>query len=624
MAWLGSPGGVAKEASPTPLKWAVQTLSGVTTPGLPPVNGHIHVDQFGYLPDEHKVAVISDPEKGFNEGDHFAPGPVLELRRAPDGKCVYRAAPEPFNRGRIDRVSGDRGWWFDFTTVTEPGEYYVFDPGLGVRSHVLRIGPGVYRDVLRAAVRVFYYQREATAHAAPWAEAPWQDGPAFLQDRAVRAVWAKQDPSTARDLSGGWMDAGDTNKYPPFLSETIHPLLYAWRANPAVFTDDFNVPESGNGLPDLLDEVKWELDWLIKMQDADGGVFVKMGTIEYGATWPLSTDRHQRYYGPKCSGSTIVTAGVLAHAARVCGSFDPWKAFAADLRERAERAWVWYRTHPRSYDCDSGEIKAGSANLDAAEQDRAEAVAAMHLWALTAKPEYHEAFRKQVGAMRQLSGKVWSPYEMGAAEALLEYRTLPGADRETSNRISGALTRSVSSRQFMPQDGEDELYRAWMPDACYHWGSNRVRACYGIVAEAAVTYGLAGTLGDRLRQRALDMLHELHGVNPLDLVYLTNMGRYGAEVSAKHLYHEWFRSEPPPGYLVGGPNRSYGGDLEWLKRQPPAKAYADFNEGWPANSWELSEPGIYYQACYIRLLADFVRPGNPPDSGSSGLVKKGD
>ena len=255
MAWLGSPGGVAKEASPTPLKWAVQTLSGVTTPGLPPVNGHIHVDQFGYLPDEHKVAVISDPEKGFNEGDHFAPGPVLELRRAPDGKCVYRAAPEPFNRGQIDRVSGDRGWWFDFTTVTEPGEYYVFDPGLGVRSHVLRIGPGVYRDVLRAAVRVFYYQREATAHAAPWAEAPWQDGPAFLQDRAVRAVWAKQDPSTARDLSGGWMDAGDTNKYPPFLSETIHPLLYAWRANPAVFTDDFNVPESGNGLPDLLDEV---------------------------------------------------------------------------------------------------------------------------------------------------------------------------------------------------------------------------------------------------------------------------------------------------------------------------------------------------------------------------------
>jgi hypothetical protein len=482
----------------------------------------------------------------------------------------------------------------------------------------VRIGTGVYRDVLRAAVRVFYYQREATAHTAPWAEAPWQDGPSFLQDREARAVWAKTDPSTARDLSGGWMDAGDTNKYPPFLSEVIHPLLYAWRANPAVFSDDLNIPESGNGLPDLLDEVKWELDWLIKMQDADGGVFVKMGTVEYASTWPPSTDRRPRYYGPKCSGATIVTAGVLAHAARVYGNFEPWKEFAAGLRERAERAWTWYRTHPRSYDCDSGEIKAGLANLNQVEQDRAEAVAAMHLWALTAKPEYQEAFNKQIGSLRQLAEDVWSPYQMGAAEALLEYRTLPGADLATCERIGGALTRSLTSKQFMPQNGAGELYRAWMPKSCYHWGSNQIRACQGIVAEAAVTYGLAGARRDRLRQRALDMLHALHGVNPLDLVNLTNMGRCGAEVSARHLFHEWFRHEPPPGYVVGGPNQSYSGELTWLKHQPPAKSYADFNDGWPANSWEFSEMGIYYEACYIRLLADFVPAGSPAGPGSSG------
>ena len=328
---------------------------------------------------------------------------------------------------------------------------------------MVRIGPGVYRDVLRAAARMFYYQREATAHDAPWAEAPWQDGPAFLQDREARALWEKQDPSTARDLSGGWMDAGDTNKYPTFLSEVIHPLLYAWRANPGAFTDDLNIPESGNGLPDLLDEVKWELDWLTKMQDADGGVFIKMGTVENNATWPLSTDRHQRYYGPKCSAATIVTAGVFAHAARVFGQFEPWRAFSVELSGRAERAWAWYTTHPRSYDCDSGEIKSGGANLNAVEQDRAEAVAAMHLWALTGKPVYHEAFKKQVGAMRQIAEDVWSPYEMGAAEALLDYRTLPGADPAVSERISDALTQSFSSPLFMPQDGAGELYRAWMP-----------------------------------------------------------------------------------------------------------------------------------------------------------------
>jgi hypothetical protein len=587
---------------------------GATLPSLPPVTSHIHVDQFGYLPDELKVAVVSDPQKGANANDHFSVGSSLELRQVADGKVAYRGPAEQFKGGKTDPISGDRGWWFDFSAIRQPGEYYVYDPKLGVRSHLVRIGPGVYRGVLRAAVRVFYYQREATAHTAPWAEAPWQDGPAFRQDRETRAVWAKQDPATARDLSGGWMDAGDTNKYPPFLSEVIHPLLYAWRANPAAFTDDFNVPESGNGLPDLLDEVKWELDWLGKMQDADGGVFIKMGTVVYDSDWPPSTDRHPRYYGPKCSGATIVTAGVFAHAARVFGQFGPWRAFSAELAGRAERAWIWYTTHPHSYDCDSGEIKAGSANLNAAGQDRAEAVAAMHLWALTGKPEYHEAFKKQVGAMRQLTDDVWSPYEMGAAEALLDYRMLPGADPAVSDRISRALTRSMDSPLFMPQDGEGELYRAWMPDSCYHWGSNRVRACHGIVATAAVDYNLAGARSPRLRQRALDMLHALHGVNPLDLVYLTNMGRYGAETSVKRIYHQWFRGEPPPGYLVGGPNKDYGGKIEWIKHQPPAKAYADTNEGWPADSWEMSEPAIYYQACYIRLLVDFVKPGKMSDS----------
>jgi hypothetical protein len=580
---------------------------GVAIPALPPVTSHIHVDQFGYLPDETKMAVVSDPQNGFNAADHFTVSSTLELRQVADGKIVFRGPAVLFDDGKTDSISGDRGWWFDFSGVRQPGDYYVFDPKLGVRSHVVRIGPAVYRDVLRAAVKMFYYQREATAHIAPWAEAPWRDGPTFLQDREARAVWARQDASTARDLSGGWMDAGDTNKYPPFLIETVHALLYAWRANPAAFTDDFNVPESGNGLPDLLDEVKWELDWLEKMQDADGGVFVKMGTTEYSATSPLSTDRHPRYYGPKCSGATIVTAGVFAHAARVFSQFAPWRAFGEELGRRAERAWTWYTTHPRSYDCDSGVIKAGSANMNADEQDRAEAVAAMHLWALTGKPEYHAAFKQQVGKMRQLSEKVWSSYEADAAEALLDYRTLPGADRAVSDQISQTLTRSLGSPLFMPQDGAGELYRAWMPDSCYHWGSNRVRACHGVVATATVDYNLAGDRGALLRQRALDMLHSLHGVNPLDLVYLSNMERYGAESSVKRLYHEWFHGEPAPGYLVGGPNKDYGGSIDWIKHQPPAKAYLDTNAGWPQNSWEMSEPAIYYQATYIRLLADFVR-----------------
>ena len=603
-------------------QWSVAPVAGLTVKGLPPVDGHFHVDQFGYRPDEKKVAVLSDPQRGFNADDHFAPGPALELCRAVDGVAVFKAEPEVFDHGKTDAVSGDRGWWFDFSEVKQPGKYYVFDPKQGVRSHVFAIAPDVYRQVLRAAVRVFYYQRQAIELKVPYADKPWCEGPKFIQDRKARAVWAKDDPSTERDLSGGWLDAGDTNKYPTFLGEVIHPLLYAWSGNPAAFTDDFNIPESGNGLPDLLDEVKWELSWLVKMQDKDGGVFIKMGMTAERATWPESQDRHPRYYGPKCSASTITAAGIFAHAARVYGRFEPWKPFADDLRSRAERAWRWYRSHPRSLDCDSGEIRSGDGNLDSDAQDRAEAVAAMHLWALTGDASYHDVFKAKVGAMRQLAEPVWTYREMGAAEVLFDYLAQPGANHATCENIAAAYSRSLRLPLFMPQDGANELYRAWMPDDSYHWGGNRTRACHGLAALGGVSSGLAaGAQREQLRQRAADLLHALHGVNPLDFVYLTNMSRYGAESSASRMYHEAYNTELPPGYLVGGPNRDYTGSLDWIRQQPFAKAYAELNEGPPVNSWEITEPAIYYQAIYVRLLSAFVAGASGEGPKRSGGQK---
>jgi hypothetical protein len=104
------------------------------------------------------------------------------------------------------------------------------------------------------------------------------------------------------------------------------------------------------------------------------------------------------------------------------------------------------------------------------------------------------------------------------------------------------------------------------------------------------------------------MLHSLHGVNPLGLVYLTNMGRHGAESSVRHVYHEWFGDAPPPGYLAGGPNRDYTGNLAWIREQPPAKAFAEAGEDRGVHGYELTEPAIYYQACYVRLLVPFVTP----------------
>lgn len=600
--------------------FAVRPLAGETIPGLPPVTGRIHVDQFGYLPRADKVAIISDPQRGFNAHESFTPSAELEVRRRDDGDVVFRAVPEVWNNGEVHDDTGDRGWWFDFSNLTEPGEYYVYDPDSGLRSPVFRIDRDVYREVLVAAVRTYFYQRLAFPLEEPYAEEPWTEPAAMLQDRQTRAIWDPENESLWRDLSGGWMDAGDTNKYPPFNEQVMHSLLYTYRHYPDIFTDDFGIPESGNGLPDLLDEVKFNLDWLMKMQDEDGGVFVKMGEIDYSGPWPIWQDERPRHYGPKCTGATIISAGIYAHAARVYGEFLEWEEYAAQLREQALKGWDYYISNPRTYDSDDGTIKSGNASRDADNQDLAEVKAAVHLFALTGEERFNEAIFAKIDAPRQMHEDIWSPYGAGAGESLAEYITLPGANQDVVARIEREIEQTLMHERWNPPI-ETDLYRSWMNPEAYHWGSNFVRAAFGYSALYLAHFGEVNAETESiLRRRARNLLHYFHGKNPLSAVMLTNMERHGAENSmrsiwhARYLYSSPFARNTPPGYVVGGPNQNFTGensdqlpgDIMWVHDQPRGKAYADWNQPWPQNSWEITENAIYYQAAYIRLLAAFV------------------
>jgi hypothetical protein len=596
--------------------YALPRLEGVTIAGLPAVTSRIAVDQFGYLPEMEKVAILTDPQKGYNATDDYTPANELELR-ARNGKVVFRAKPSIWKDGQIHEDSGDKGWWFDFSSVRTPGEYYVFDPVAKLRSPIVRIGDGVYRDVLKAACRMFYYQRLDQNLPEKYA-GRWAQKAALTQDRVARSVLDKENPATARDLRGGWMDAGDTNKYPPFNSDTLHSLLYAYRGNPKAFGDDNNIPESGNGLPDFLDELKVQLDWLVRMQMPDGGVPVKMGNIDYNGKYPLELDLRPRYYGPIDSGATIISASIYAHASRVYRSFPKWKDFAMDLERRAKLSYQHYKSNPRQEKSDTGEIKSGIANRSLQDQDQAEAAAAIHLLMLTGDEKYHDAIRANAPKTRQLSESIWSPYGAGMHEALVEYAAYPKADRSLAERIRGQLEKSSVNENLAPPIDAD-LYRAWMVSTSYHWGSSTVRGSYGF-ASLLASQVLKGAESRRLRTRAAGMLHSFHGVNPLTAVYLTNMKSYGAELSMMSMYHERFNANSPfannpaPGYVVGGANSRYTGkaadgqpSVEWLRQQPPAKSYGDFNKIWPEATWELSEPAIYYQAAYIRLLSAFVK-----------------
>lgn len=579
------------------------------------IQKYIMVDQFGYRPGDIKFAVIVNPQLGFNAEDEFIAGKVYEVRRWDNDEVVFSGSPEQWNHGATDFSSGDKGWWFNFSDVKEEGEFYIYDKEQNEGSYMFSISPDVYKGAMKAAVRTFYYQRLNAPKEKPWAEEPWLDPAAFMgtgQDSEATYLYDKNNPATAKDLSGGWMDAGDYNKYVTFASSPIHMMLTAYQQNPDIFSDDYNIPESGNGIPDILDEVKYELEWIKKMQQDDGGVLIKLGNIDYNVACPPSTDKRPRYYGPECSSSSIAAAGMFAHASHVFAEFPELKKYADDLKTRAVKAWNWYKGHERSDTCDSQEIKSGDADVSFKDQDSEETVTAIYLFALTGEAKYNETVIDKFSITAPFYDTYQYLYHSHIGDALLYYTTLAGADKDAGNRILAQRKYQGKGLDIFRDDMKLDLYMAYIPTTLYNWGSNNPRAALGAANYDFITYNLHDGDKKRFLKRASGILHYLHGVNPLGIVYLSNMYREGGDFCADEIFHSWFSDgsewdgNPPPGYLTGGPNFWYNGNRKDVLIQPPQKCYLNTNSSYPENSWELTEPGIYYQASYIKLLSKFI------------------
>ena len=296
-----------------------------------PTTRYIVVDQFGYLPESAKMAVIRDPVTGYDAAESFAPGNNYAVVNADNGRQVLAGSPAAWKGGLEDTSSGDRAWWFDFSQVTVPGDYYVLDVENSVRSvgvpNWRRCVPGRAAarrpDVLLPAGRI----REGGEYAGEgWADGASHIGP--LQDRNCRLYSRPGDACTERDLLGGWYDAGDLNKYTNWTADYVIELLRAYAETPSVFGDDFDIPESGNGIPDILDETKWGMDWLVRMQNQDGSVLSIVG-LAYAS--PPSAAGNPSLYGLANTSATLTSAAAFAYGAKVYGAF-PGGSFSRTLR----------------------------------------------------------------------------------------------------------------------------------------------------------------------------------------------------------------------------------------------------------------------------------------------------
>jgi len=643
--------GLAAPGAGFPSPWTAAAVRAGAARGAggagPPVSKYIVVDQFGYLPDLEKIAVIRDPQTGFDASESFTPGATYALVNAASGARVFMAAPTVWNGGAMDASSGDKAWWFTFTSVTTAGDYYVLDVDRNVRSYPFQIGDQVYRNVLKQAFRVLFYQRAGQVKAAPQAGAGWTDAASFtgaLQDQHCRLFSDKNNAATERDLRGGWYDAGDLNKYTSWTAGYVETLLRAYAENPTIWTDDFNIPESGNGIPDVLDEAKWGLDFLVRMQSSDGSVLSIVGEP---AASPPSSATGQSLYGPANTSATLATAAAFAAAARILKlpNNQTLNTAAADLLSRARNAWTWAVANPnvqfRNNDGASAGLGAGQQETDDYGRLVYKLDAAAQLFAATGDAAYRTFFD---GAYNQLHlityGNYVSPWDVSGQDAALDYADAAGATAATVTAIRNAyLAGAKGSGNLGAITGNRDPYLAWMQD--YVWGSNSTKSNVGNVFAGVVSHKLEAASNAEMTRAASRYIHYVHGTNPLSLVYLTNMYAHGAENCANEMFHSWFSDGsaawdragtstygPPPGYLTGGANPGYDWDgccpsscsggaannaictsmtISPPKGQPAQKAYKDFNTGWPLNSWSVTEPSDGYQVAYIRLLSKFVR-----------------
>ena len=302
----------------------------------------IRVNQAGYLPDDCKVAVLLAEQPGpagFEVRDALTDSPVLrgEARAEDAGKWAFPCA-----------------WRLDFSSLQAPGAYYLVC-GDAV-SPVFRIGPDVY-DGLADFLLTYLRQQRC-------GDNPYNDHVCHEHDGYI--VYHPTRTGEHIDVTGGWHDATDYLQYTTTSATTIYHLAFAWKyaADRSVFGDRYDATgrPGANGIPDVLDEVKWGLDWLDKMNPAPREMYNQIADDRDHAGMRLPyLDSVDYGYGPgkgrpvyfvtgepQIAGKKVNrTTGVSSIAAKFASTFAlgadvirPWyPEFAAKIEGKVQDAW---------------------------------------------------------------------------------------------------------------------------------------------------------------------------------------------------------------------------------------------------------------------------------------------
>jgi endoglucanase len=523
-----------------------------------------------------------------------APAKTFAVKRASDNATVFKGELAPPS---LDADTGDTVQIADFSNLHEAGTYYLDVPGVG-QSWTFAIGPDVFSRAYYLAMRAFYGQRCGTAvDLGP--EFPGYTHAACHLKGEFHASSGKQGE---RDNVGGWHDAGDYGRYVVNSGISTGTVLWTWEIfGSKLKSIKLNLPESGNGTPDILNEARWNLEWMLKMQDDDGGAWHKQTSAHFpGFVMPEDDQLPSEVIGTgqqpyKSTCATADLAAVAAIAARVYLPFD--SNFAARNLDAARKAWLWTEKFPNVVFRNPPGVNTGEYGDDSCSDERLWAAA--ELWRTTGDPVYNEYFVKLYPDFRaSLDRPAPEGWREVAPMGLWSYAL--GARKGSDAAVLADIRKRTNQAAVaIAEQTRKNPYRVSLLTKDYVWGSNGVVANYGM--ELLVANVL--TPDPRFVDAALDDLHYLLGRNTFSLSWVTRVGAN----PYRHPHHRpsgaGKNAEPWPGLLSGGPNAGRQDDV--LKKLPaglpPAKVYADDQDSYASN-----EIAINWQASLVFLLASVL------------------
>lgn len=543
----------------------------------------IKVNQLGYYPSQEKVAVVdSVVVEQFTIADAASGKEILK------GKAKSSAVSE---------WSGKTRTTLDFSEIVTPGKYLLEVNGTSVPFEVK---DKVLAPLADAALKAFYYQRTGMPIEEQYA-GKW-NRPAGHPDNKVmvhpNAASPQRPAGTIISSPKGWYDAGDYNKYIVNSAYSIGLMQSIYELFPDYFArQSVNIPESANTTPDLLDEMYYNLDWMLTMQDpSDGGVYHKLTTPSFeGFIKPIDC-KQQRYVVKKSVTATLDFAAAMAQASRLFAPYEEdYPGFSKRAIAAAEKAYLWAKKNPEAYyeqDKLNKEyqpaVTTGAYGDNHADDEFF--WAATELYLTTGKAAYREVATKKAPKTFHTPG--WpSVSALGVFAWLQPGRELNDADRT----FAGLLKEKLLAYSQAAISGADT--------SSFHspYGNKAKDFFWGCIAEGCANQGISlvyaylQTGNKEFLTNAYRNSDYMLGRNATGYCYVTGFGSKSPMNPHHRLAASDAIEEPIPGFLVGGPNPGQQDKVAYASNYPD-ESYSDTEPSYASNeiaiNWNAALVGL--------------------------------